>query len=59
MNNTRHKYTIVHPSQADPTKGLLSIESPLAKALINHKTGDKIQVETPAGIQTYKIVQKE
>ena len=49
-------YTITGFAQADPMRGRISDESPVAKALIGHKVGDKVEVEAPAGVFTYKIV---
>lgn len=42
-------YTIVGAAEANPAEGLISNESPLGKALLGHKTGDRIQVDAPAG----------
>lgn len=42
-------YTIVGAAEANPDSGKISNESPLGKALINRKVGDKVQVEAPAG----------
>ncbi len=49
-------YTITGFAQADPLKGKISDESPVAKALMGHKVGDKVSVEAPAGTFTYKII---
>lgn len=49
-------YTIVGAAEADPLKGLISNESPLGKALLNKKVGDKVQVEAPAGSFVVKVV---
>ena len=43
------EYTIVGAAEANPEKGRISNESPLGKALLGHKAGDKIQVDAPAG----------
>lgn len=42
-------YTIVGAAEANPASGRISNESPLGKALLNHKVGDKVQVDAPAG----------
>ena len=47
---------VVIPAEADPTKGYISSQSPLAKALEGEKTGAQINVETPAGKTSYKIL---
>ncbi len=49
-------YTITGFAQADSTKGKISDESPVGKALLGHKVGDKVTVEAPRGVMTYKIV---
>jgi transcription elongation factor GreA len=43
------EYVIVGPAEADPRLGRISNESPLGKALLNHKAGDKVKVEAPGG----------
>jgi transcription elongation factor GreA len=43
------EYMIVGPAEADPRTGKISHESPIGKALIGRKKGDKVRVETPAG----------
>lgn len=48
-------YTIVGPLEAAPTKGRISNESPLGRALLMHKVGDEITVETPAGTRKVKV----
>ena len=50
------EYTIVGFAQADPDTGKLSDESPIGKAILGHKKGEKIQVEAPIGTITFKIV---
>lgn len=52
-------YQIVGPQQADPVKGRISDESPVGKALLGHKKGETVEVEAPAGILKYKIVEIE
>jgi transcription elongation factor GreA len=49
-------YTIVGAAEANPTKGRISNESPLGKALINKKAGDKVQVDAPQGAYVVQIV---
>jgi len=46
-------YSIVGAAEADPHNGRISNESPLGRALIGHKGGEKIVVEAPAG--SYKV----
>ncbi len=49
-------YQLVGVHEADIKQGLLSISSPLAKAMIGKKTGDTISVPAPGGDRTYEIV---
>ena len=49
------KYTIVGGQESNPTKGLISIQSPMARALIGKEEGDEINVTLPSGKKTYDI----
>ena len=42
-------YTIVGPAEANPRKGRISNESPLGRALLDHKAGDRVRVDAPGG----------
>ncbi|HUF37383.1 MAG TPA: transcription elongation factor GreA [Anaerolineales bacterium] len=42
-------YTIVGEAEANPREGRISNVSPLGKALIGHKVGDKVSVPAPSG----------
>ena len=48
-------FTITGFAQADSIHGKISDESPVGKALMGHKVGDKVVVEAPNGAVTYKI----
>lgn len=52
-------FTIVGEWEADPTQKKISHSSPLGKALLGKKPGDKIEVEAPAGLISYKILHIE
>jgi len=54
-NNTTMTYTLVSESEGDFKSGKLSINTPIAKALIGKKTGDKVKVHVPAGIMELEI----
>lgn len=45
--NEECEYTIVGETEADPTEGLISDESPIGKALLGAKVGQTVQVEAP------------
>lgn len=49
------KYIIVGAAEADPRAGKISHESPLGRALLGKKSGDKVKVEAPAGSYALKI----
>lgn len=49
-------YTIVGAAEANPASGRISNESPLGKALLNHKVGERVQVDAPAGSFAVKIL---
>lgn len=50
------EFSIVGAPEADPLKKKISHESPLGKALLGKKTGDKVKVEAPMGDLTYTIL---
>ena len=49
-------YQIVGTDEADIGKGLLSVTSPLARALIGKEVGDQVEVQTPSGAKYYEIL---
>jgi len=51
------KYTIVAESEANFREGKISVATPIAKALLNHKVGDKVEVKVPAGVQELEILE--
>lgn len=50
-------YQIVGDDEADIKKGLLSVNAPIARALIGKEEGDIATVETPGGIKEYEIIE--
>jgi len=52
-------YKIVGIDEADIKKKRLSIEAPLAKALIGKDVGDEIKLLTPSGLKEYEIIKVE
>ena len=53
------QYTIVGAAEANPSAGRISNESPLGKALLNRKIGEKVQVDAPAGTFVVSILKVE
>ena len=49
-------WTIVGSAEAKPRDGKISNESPIGKAILNHKVGDSVKVETPGGTYNVKIL---
>ena len=49
-------YTIVGATEANPFERKISNESPIGKALLGYGKGDRVKVQTPAGIADYDIV---
>jgi len=49
-------YVIVSEAEADFASGRISVTSPVGKALIGHKKGDTININVPAGVLKYKII---
>ena len=54
--DTRITYQIVGTDESDIKSGLLSIGSPLARALIGKSKGDSVEVVTPGGSKAYEII---
>ena len=50
------QYKIVGSQEADPFESKISNESPIAKALMGHKVGDVVNVESPNGNYEIKII---
>ncbi len=49
-------FIIVGAAEANPRDGKISNESPIGKAILNHKVGDVVKVETPGGTYNVKII---
>ena len=52
-------YTIVGPAEANPREGRISNESPLGRALMNHRAGDSVTVDAPDGSFTVRVLKVE
>jgi transcription elongation factor GreA len=50
------KYTIVGAAEANPRAGRISNESPIGRAILNHRAGDEVQVEAPGGMYKVRII---
>jgi transcription elongation factor GreA len=58
-DNDPEKYAIVGAAEANPRLGKISNESPIGKAILNHRAGDEVNVEAPGGTFKVKIVKVE
>jgi transcription elongation factor GreA len=52
----KETYTIVGAAEANPREGKISNESPMGRALLNHRVGEDVKIETPDGSYTVRIV---
>ncbi len=48
-------YVIVGGQESNPSKGLISIQSPMARVLIGKEEGDEVSLTLPTGKKTYDI----
>jgi transcription elongation factor GreA len=53
--NGKMRWTIANPHEANLREGKISIKSPIAQALLNHKVGDVVEVTVPAGVMKLRI----
>ena len=51
------EYKIVGSNEADPLEGKISDESPVGAGLLKHEVGDVVEIEVPAGIAKYEILE--
>jgi transcription elongation factor GreA len=55
-SGNRVTYQIVGDDEADLKLGLISISSPIARALIGRSAGDVAEVRAPGGLKTYEVI---
>ncbi len=51
------RYTIVGSTEADPLEQKISNESPIGKAVLGKKRGDKVEIHAPSGVLEYEVMQ--
>jgi len=51
------EYQIVGPDESDIEKGMISVTSPLGRAMVGKKQGDEITVQAPGGKRCYELVE--
>ena len=54
-NKAKMAYTIVSESEANLREGKISITTPIAQGLLNHKVGDEVEIKIPRGIIHLRI----
>lgn len=56
MSDEEFCYTICGTLESEPENGLISVHSPLARALLGKEEGDEFSVSLPAGRKSYEVV---
>jgi transcription elongation factor GreA len=51
------EYQLVGPDESDVSKGLISVSSPLGRAIIGRRPGDEIVLQAPGGKRAYELVE--
>ena len=55
-NGDVSRYRIVGPDETDATRGYISIDSPLARALLKKRVDDEIEATLPGGVQSFAVI---
>lgn len=55
-NKKEIEYNLVGSAETDPSRGKISVDSPLGQALAGKKVGEKVSVDTISGPTEYKII---
>ncbi len=56
-DGSRDSYTIVGTSEVEVPRGRISHQSPIGKALMGHRAGEEVTIETPNGPRRLRIVE--
>ncbi|MCB0805182.1 MAG: transcription elongation factor GreA [Bacteroidales bacterium] len=56
-NNKTMQYTIVPEQESDIKSGKLSVKSPIATGLLGKKVGDSVDIQVPAGVIPFEIIE--
>jgi transcription elongation factor GreA len=51
------EYKLVGPDESDVSAGLISVTSPLGRAMLGKKAGDEVVLQAPAGKRVYEVVE--
>lgn len=55
LDGNAYRYRIVGPDESDPERDFISIDSPMAKALLRRSEGDEVVVNRPNGSATFYV----
>ena len=55
-NNAVMQYTLVPENEADIRNGKISVNSPIAQGLLGKESGETVEIQVPAGLMTFKIM---
>lgn len=56
-NGNEHVYRIVGPDEFDPASGWISMDSPMARALMRKTVDDEVRVERPGGAASFVVLE--
>ena len=56
-NGRQAVYELVMPEDANPDLGLISVASPIGRALAGKEEGDEVDVPTPSGVRSFEIIE--
>ncbi len=57
VNGMEMEYKLVAQSEADLSKGLISVDSPIGKGLLGKEVGDVAEVQVPNGIMKFEVLE--
>jgi transcription elongation factor GreA len=57
VNGMEMTYKLVAQSEADLSKGLISVDSPIGKGLLGKKAGEVAEVQVPNGIMKFEVLE--
>ena len=52
-------YQLLGPEESDVKQGIISVQSPLGRAIIGKVVGDEIKVVTPRGVREFELINIE
>jgi transcription elongation factor GreA len=56
-NGDQKVFTLLGQDEADISRGIISIDSPIGKALIGKEVNDVVEVKTPGGLKEYEVLE--